>query len=388
MSKYKYKQTRTIRSASKRSEQQEHNEALYLTSSFVFDSAEQAYARFKNEKDGNIYGRFTNPNSDTFTSRLAALEDMRYGVATASGMGAILTVILAHLKAGDHVLCAACIFGTTTTLFRDLCAKFSINTTFVVLHDTHAWKDAIQPNTRMLFCESPANPTAELTDLAALAEIAHSNHALFVVDNCLATPIIQQPVQFGADVVIHSGTKFIDGQGRCLGGALLCNDEELHAQQQAVIRTAGISISPFNAWILSKSLETLQLRVHAHNHNALLLAQWLQTQDSIKRVFYSGLESHPQRQLSLSQQGGHGGGVVAFEVIGGRDAAWALINQCSMISITANFGDTKSTITHPATTTHWRMSQAERDAAQINDGLVRIGVGLEHIDDIKNDLNL
>ncbi len=375
-----------IRTASPRSDQGEHNEALYLTSSFTFTSAEQAALRFSEQKKGNIYGRFTNPNDQTFAKRLACLEGGQYGIATASGMAAILTATLAHLKAGDHVLCADCVFGTTIGFFRDLMAKFDVAVTFVKLSDNDAWERSVKPNTRLFFCETPANPTTEIADLQALSQIAHKHNALLVVDNCFCTCCVQQPLKHGADIVMHSATKFIDGQGRTLGGALVCNDEALHKLHYGVIRSTGIGMSAFNAWTLSKSLETLALRIEKHCHNAQVLAERLDAHPEIVKVNYPGLASHPQRAIIERQQSA-GGGVLSFEVKGGRESAWKLIDQCQLLSITANLGDAKSTITHPATTTHWRMGEDQRKATGISENLIRISVGLEHVDDIYNDIS-
>ena len=384
-SKY-HSQTRAVRTHSESSPHGEHSEPVYLTSSFVFKDAQQAAARFRGDEEGNIYARFSNPNESTFSRRLAILEEGSYGIATNTGMSAILTMALAHLKSGDHVVCADCVFGTTIGLFRDLMAQFAIKTTFVPLSEAQEWRDAICSDTKILFCETPANPTAEIADLQVLADIAHENNALLVVDNCFCTPHLQKPLKFGADVVMHSATKFIDGQGRCLGGALITNQESLYKEQYSVVRTAGTGLNAFNSWVLAKSLETLSLRMQKHCDNALALALWLQEQPQVEQVNYSALPSHPQRELAKKQHPDGGGGVLSFQVKGDRKEAWTLINRCQLLSVTANLGDAKSTITHPATTTHWRMSAQERENAGISENMIRISVGLEHIDDIINDI--
>ncbi len=377
-------ETLAVRAGQVRTEEGEHSEAMFLTSSYVFKNAAQAAARFGNTEAGNIYSRFTNPTVRTFEERLAALEGGERCVATASGMGAILTTCLGLLKSGDHIVASQSIFGTSVVLFNSIIGKFGVSTTFVPLADLDAWKNAIQSNTKLLFVETPSNPLTELVDIQALSEIAHQNNALLVVDNCFCTPVLQKPLKLGADLVIHSATKYLDGQGRCLGGAIIGNALLLN-DIYAIIRTGGISLSPFNAWVFLKGLETLNIRMKAHSESALQLAQWLESLEEIERVYYPGLVSHPHHELAKRQQKGFGG-IVAFEVKGGKDKAWQVVDNTQLISITANLGDTKSTITHPATTTHGRMTPEQRAAAGIGDGLLRVSVGLENIDDLKSDL--
>ena len=376
--------TLAVRAGQRRTPEGEHSEPLFLTSSYVFDSAEQAAARFANQEPGNIYSRFTNPTVRTFEERLAALEGGERCVATASGMAAILATGMALLKTGDHIIASRGIFGTTTVLFRQFFAKFGVETSYVSLSDLEAWRAAFRANTRLLFLETPSNPLTEAVDLRALADLAHERGALLAVDNCLATPIQQQPLALGADLSIHSATKYLDGQGRVLGGAVIAN-AQLGAEVFGFIRTAGPSLSPFNAWVLLKGLETLGLRMQAHSANALALAQWLQQQPGVRRVWYPGLPSHPQHALIGRQQRGYGG-MLAFEVEGGREAAWRIVNATRLISITANLGDAKSTLTHPATTTHGRLTPEEKAEAGITEGLLRISAGLEDVEDLKEDL--
>lgn len=377
-------ETLAVRAGQVRTDEGEHSEAMFLTSSYVFKNAAHAAARFGNTEAGNIYSRFTNPTVRTFEERLAALEGGERCVATASGMGAILSTCLGLLKSGDHIVASQSIFGTSVMLFTSIIGKFGVTTTFVPLADVDAWKNAIQSNTKLLFAETPSNPLTELVDIQALSEIAHQNNALLAIDNCFCTPALQKPLQLGADLVIHSATKYLDGQGRCLGGAIVGNSLLLN-DIFGIIRTGGISLSPFNAWIFLKGLETLNIRMKAHCENALQLAQWLESLDEIERVYFPGLPSHPHHELAKRQQTGFGG-VLSFEVKGGKDKAWQVIDNTKLISITANLGDTKSTITHPATTTHGRMTPAQRAAARIGDGLLRISVGLENLDDLKKDL--
>jgi len=377
-------ETLAVRAGQVRTEEGEHSEAMFLTSSYVFKNAAQAAARFGNTEAGNIYSRFTNPTVRTFEERLAALEGGERCVATASGMGAILTTCLGLLKSGDHIVASQSIFGTSVVLFNSIIGKFGVSTTFVPLADLDAWKNAIQSNTKLLFVETPSNPLTELVDIQALSEIAHQNNALLAVDNCFCTPVLQKPLELGADLVIHSATKYLDGQGRCLGGAIIGNALLLN-DIYAIIRTGGISLSPFNAWVFLKGLETLNIRMKAHSESALQLAQWLESLEEIERVYYPGLASHPHHELAKRQQKGFGG-IVAFEVKGGKEKAWQVVDNTKLISITANLGDTKSTITHPATTTHGRMTPEQRAAAGIGDGLLRVSVGLENIDDLKSDL--
>jgi O-succinylhomoserine sulfhydrylase len=351
----------------------------------VFKNAAEAAARFSGAEPGNIYSRFTNPTVRAFEERLAALEGGEKCVATASGMVAILSTCLALLKSGDHIVSSRNIFGASVLLFNNYLAKFGIETSYVSLTDYGAWEKAIKPNTKLLFLETPSNPLTEIADIARLAKTAHAKGCLLVVDNVFCTPVLQQPLKLGADIVIHSATKYLDGQGRCVGGAIIGNKELVGEKVYGFMRTCGPSLSPFNAWVFLKGLETLSLRVKAHSANALELAQWLEKQKRVKRVFYPGLASHPQHELAKKQQSGFGG-IVSFEVDGGKDAAWKLIDSTRVISITANLGDTKSTITHPATTTHGRLTPEQRLDAGIGDGLIRISVGLEDLEDIKKDL--
>lgn len=377
--------TLAIRAGQVRTGEGEHSEAIFPTSSFVFASAAEAAARFSGDQPGNIYSRFTNPTVRTFEQRLAALEGTESCVATASGMSAILSTCLALLKSGDHIVSSRSIFGSTTGLFNNYLAKLGIETSFVDLTDFSSWEAGIRPETRMMFLETPSNPLTELADIRQLATLAHAHDCLLVVDNCFCTPALQQPIKLGADIVIHSATKFLDGQGRCVGGAVLGPKDIVGEEVFGFLRTAGPTMSPFNAWVFLKGLETLSLRMQAHSANALKLAQWLEQQPAVKRVFYPGLESHAQHQLAKQQQSGFGG-LLSFELKGGKDAGWNLIDATCLISITANLGDTKSTITHPATTTHGRLTAEQREQAGISDGLVRIAVGLEDIDDLKKDL--
>lgn len=378
-------ETLAIRAGHVRTAEGEHSEPIFPTSSFVFPSAAEAAARFSGESKGNIYSRFTNPTVRTFEQRLAALEGGDSCVATASGMSAILSTCVALLKSGDHIVSSRSIFGTTVVLFNKYLQPFGVETTFVDLTDLEAWKNAIKPETRILFLETPSNPLTEVADLKALADLAHENDCLLVVDNCLCTPILQQPLKLGADIVIHSATKYIDGQGRAMGGAVVGNKELVGETVFGFLRTAGPTLSAFNAWIFLKGLETLSLRMKAHSANALELAQFLEQHKSVTKVHYSGLESHPQYELAKQQQFA-GSGVLSFEVKGGKEAAWKLIDSTRLLSITANLGDAKSTVTHPATTTHGRLTDEERKRAGISDGMIRISVGLESIDDIKADI--
>ena len=377
--------TLAVRAGIERSQFGEHSEALYLTSSFVFKTAAQAAARFSNQEPGNIYSRFTNPTVKVFEERLAALEGAECCVATASGMSAILACVMGLLKSGDHILSSAGIFGSTVQLFGTIMKRFGVETTFVSGTDLAKWEAALTPATRMLYLETPANPTMELYDIAAFSRLGKKAGALLVVDNCFCTPVLQQPLKLGADVVIHSGTKFIDGQGRVLGGAVLGRRDVIYEGVLGFLRTAGPTLSAFNAWVLLKGLETLGIRVRAQSESALELARWLERQPVIERVQYPGLPSHPQYELAQRQQKS-GGAVVSFDVKGGREAAWRIIDNTRMISITANLGDTKTTITHPASTTHTRITPEARAAAGIGDGLLRVAVGLEAIEDIKTDL--
>jgi O-succinylhomoserine sulfhydrylase len=377
--------TLAVRAGIERSQFGEHSEALYLTSSFVFKSAAQAAARFGNQEPGNIYSRFTNPTVTVFEKRLAALEGAECCVATASGMSAILSCVMGLLKSGDHVLCSAGVFGATVQLLSTIMKRFGIDTTFVSGTAVANWQAAITPKTRMFYLETPSNPLTEVYDIAALREVAGKAGALLVVDNCFCSPALQQPLALGADVVIHSATKYLDGQGRVLGGAVLGRREVIYEGVLGFLRTAGPTLSAFNAWIILKGLETLGIRIQAQSASALELARWLEKQSVIERVYYPGLPSHPQHALAMRQQKS-GGGIVSFEVKGGREAAWRIVDNTRLLSITANLGDTKSTITHPASTTHGRITPEARAAAGIGDGLLRVAVGLEALEDIKGDL--
>jgi len=378
-------ETLAVRAGQQRTAEHEHAEPIFPTSSYVFDNAAQAAARFKGEEPGNIYSRFTNPTVRTFEQRLAALEGGDSCVGTSSGMAAILSTCMALLKSGDHIVSSRAIFGSTVVLFNKYMTPFGVDLSYVPLTDLQAWREAIRPETRLLFLETPSNPLTEVADIAALAQLAHEHDCLLVVDNCFCTPALQQPLKLGADIVIHSATKYIDGQGRCVGGAVVGNKELVGEGVYGFLRTAGPTMSPFNAWVFLKGLETLHLRMKAHSDNALQLARYLEGHAAVSRVYYPGLESHPQHQLAAQQQSGYGG-VLAFEVKGGQEAAWNIIDNTQMLSITANLGDTKSTITHPATTTHGRLSDEERQEAGIQSGLIRIAVGLEDIEDIKADI--
>jgi O-succinylhomoserine sulfhydrylase len=377
--------TLAVRAGIERSQFGEHSEALYLTSSFVFKSAAQAAARFGNQEPGNIYSRFTNPTVKVFEDRLAALEGAECCIATASGMSAILACVMGLLKSGDHVLCSAGVFGATVQLLGGIMKRFGIETTFVAGTDPAKWQAAATPATRMLYIETPANPTMEVYDIEAYVAVAKKANALLVVDNCFCTPVLQQPLGLGADVVIHSATKYLDGQGRVLGGAVLGKRDVIYEGVLGFLRTAGPTLSAFNAWVLLKGIETLGIRVRAQSASALELARWLEAQPGIERVKYPGLPSHPQYELAKRQQKG-GGAIVSFDVKGGREAAWRIIDSTKLLSITANLGDTKTTITHPASTTHGRITPEARAAAGIGEGLLRVAVGLEAIEDIEADL--
>ncbi|RTZ71391.1 MAG: O-succinylhomoserine sulfhydrylase [Gammaproteobacteria bacterium] len=377
--------TKAIRLGHHRTEEGEHSPPIFTTSSYVYESAAQAAARFSGDEPGNIYSRFTNPTVRTFEERLAALEGGERCVATATGMAAILSTCLGLLQAGDHLLSSRSIFGSTVILFDKYLSLFGIETSYVPLSDLDAWEQAIRPETRMLFVETPSNPLTEMVDIRALADLAHAKGCLMVVDNCFCTPILQRPLELGADVVIHSATKYIDGQGRCMGGAVVGNEQLVGEEVFGVLRTAGPSMSPFNAWVFLHGLETLALRMKAHSHNADLLAQWLAQHPKVSRVHYPGLPSHPQAALAAKQMD-LPGGMLAFKVSGGKEAAWKVIDSMQMISITANLGDVKSTVTHPATTTHGRLTPEQRADAGISDGLIRISAGLEDVADIQADI--
>ncbi len=377
-------ETLAVHAGTVRSQFGEHSEALFLTSSFVFESAAQAAARFIGEQPGNIYSRFTNPTVTMFEERLAAMEGAEQCVATASGMSAILACVMGVLKAGDHIIASRSLFGATVNLFNNIIKKFGVETTYVSATDVAEWQAAVRPNTRLFFLETPSNPLTEISDIAAIAAVAKQCGALLAVDNCFCTPILQRPLGLGADIVIHSATKYIDGQGRVLGGAVLGSKKNMESVY-GFLRTAGPTMSPFNAWVFLKGMETLKIRMDAHCANALELARWLEAQPNVARVFYPGLPSHPQHELALRQQKA-GGGIVSFEVQGGKAAAWRVIDNTKLLSITANLGDTKTTITHPASTTHARITPEARAAAGITDGLIRIAVGLEAVCDIQADL--
>ena len=377
--------TRAIRTGHQRTAEGEHSEPIFATSSFVFASAAEAAARFAGDSDGNIYARFTNPTVQTFEARLATLEGGGACVATASGMAAILATCLGVLHSGDHILASQSLFGSTRMLFDKYLARFGINTDYVTLDDLDGWAAKLRPNTRLLFVETPSNPLTEMTAIAPLATLAHEHGCLLAVDNCFATPALQRPLACGADLVIHSATKYLDGQGRCLGGAVVGDARLVGEDIYGVIRTAGPTLSPFNAWVFLKGLETLELRMLAQSRTALALAQWLDAHPKVRRVHYPGLAEHPQHHL-VGTQMRVGGAVLSFEVDGGREAAWQVIDATQVLSITANLGDTKTTITHPATTTHGRLSPEARAASGIGDNLIRLAVGLEHLDDLQADL--
>ncbi|MDD2884546.1 MAG: O-succinylhomoserine sulfhydrylase [Dechloromonas sp.] len=377
-------ETLAVRAGQERSQFGEHGEALYLTSSFVFESAAQAARRFSGEEVGNVYARFSNPTVTMFEERLAALEGAEDCVATASGMSAIMALCLAHLKQGDHIVASNSLFGATVQLFNNILSRTGITTTFVSHTDPTQWEAAIRPETKLFFLETPSNPLTEIADLRALTAIAHAHDILVAVDNCFCTPILQRPLDMGADLVVHSATKYLDGQGRVLGGAV-CGPKKLTEEVFKYLRTAGPTLSAFNAWVLLKGMETLKLRVEAQSAQALQLAQWLEAQPQVERVFYPGLPSHPQHALAQSQQRS-GGAIVSFVVKGERAAAWQVVDHCRLLSITANLGDTKTTITHPASTTHGRISPEARAAAGISEGLLRVAVGLEALEDLQADL--
>jgi len=377
--------TLAVRAGQERSQFGEHSEALFLTSSFVFQSAAQAAARFSGAEDGNVYARFTNPTVTMLQNRLAALEGAEACVATASGMSAILSTCMALLKAGDHIVSSQSIFGSTQQLFGNILTRFGIETTFVPAGDVEAYRRALRPQTKLVFLESPSNPLTEVVDIAAIAAVAHAGGALLAVDNCFCSPALQRPLSLGADLVIHSATKYLDGQGRVLGGAV-CGKKVYTEEVFKFLRTAGPSLSPFNAWVILKGLETLKLRMDAQSANALVLARKLEAHPMVGRVFYPGLPSHPQHELAMKQQSS-GGAIVSFEVKGGRERAWSVVDNCQLLSITANLGDTKTTITHPATTTHGRVSPEVREAAGIREGLLRVAVGLESPGDIFADIS-
>ena len=377
--------TKAIREGYRTTQEQEHSEAIFLTSSFVFDSAEQAASRFSKEEPGNIYARFTNPTVDAFEKKLAALEGAQACVATSSGMAAIFASIMALVESGDHIVASRNMFGTSIVLLNTIVSKFNVGISYVDLGDLSQWQDAVQDNTKLFLLETPSNPLGEVVDITALSKISQANNILLAVDNAILSPALQNPIKLGADVVIHSATKYIDGQGRCLAGAVLAN-EAIIEQVSAFTRATGPSLSAFNAWIVLKGLDTLSLRMKAHCDNALKLATWLQDQDQVEKVHYLGLDSHQDHALANVQQSGFGG-IVSFEVKGGREAAFKIINATEILSITANLGDTKTTITHPASTTHGRLTDDEKQQANITEGLIRISVGLEDVGDVINDIS-
>ncbi|WP_151957752.1 O-succinylhomoserine sulfhydrylase [Acinetobacter guillouiae] len=377
--------TLAIRTGHTRSFEGEHSEPIFLTSSFVYENAAEAAAKFSGAEPGNIYSRFTNPTVAMFETRLAALEGGERAVATSSGMAAIMAVAMSFLKAGDHVICSRAVFGSTVSLFEKYVAKFNVAVTFVDLTDLTAWQDAVRPETRLLFVESPSNPLAEVADIQALSDLAHANDALLAIDNSFCTPILQRPLQFGADLVIYSATKYLDGQGRALGGAVVGNHKLLE-EVFGYVRTTGPSMSPFNAWVFLKGLETLRLRMKAHSESAQKIAEWLVAHPKVEKVYFAGLTDHVGHELAAKQQTGFGG-IVSFEVKGEREGAWKVIDHTQFISITGNLGDAKSTITHPATTTHGKLSPEVKAAAGIREGLIRLSVGLEDVDDIIRDLS-
>jgi len=376
--------TQAVRMGHERTHEGEHSEPIFATSSYVFDSAEAAAARFSGDEAGNVYSRYTNPTVRMFEQRIAALEGGEQAVATASGMAAILSTCLALLAQGDHVVCSRSVFGTTTVVFNKYLSKFGVEISFVDPTDYQAWDEAISEKTRLVFFETPSNPMAEVVDIKRVSDIAHKYNALVVVDNCFCTPALQQPLALGADIVVHSATKFLDGQGRCLGGAVIAK-HDIADEVLGFIRSAGPSMSPFNAWVFLKGLETLELRMRAHCESAMALAKWLDQQEAVEKVLYAGLTEHPQHELAAKQQKAFGG-VLAFRVKGGKAEAWKVIDATKILSITANLGDTKTTIVHPATTTHGRLSDEDKAKAGITDNLIRISVGLESLEDIKADL--
>jgi len=376
-------ETLAIRAGHERTHELEHSEALFLTSSFVFNSAEEAAERFAGTSPGNVYSRFSNPTVRMFEQRIAAMEGGERAVALASGMSAIVSTMIALLKAGDHVVCSRGVFGTTVVIFEKYLKKFGVDCTFVDLADVQQWEAAIQPATRMLFLETPSNPLGEVADIRKLSALAKSRDILLVVDNCFCTPVLQRPLELGADIVIHSATKYLDGQGRCVGGVVV-GPNHLMEEVYGFLRSGGPTMSPFNAWVFLKGLEVLGIRMRAHCENAQRIAEWLEAQPQVEKVFYGGLPSHPQHELAKQQQSGFGG-IVSFRIKGGREEAWRFINGTRLISITANLGDVKTTITHPATTTHGRISPEAKVQAGITENLLRISVGLESVSDLQED---
>ncbi|WP_347329564.1 O-succinylhomoserine sulfhydrylase [Marinimicrobium locisalis] len=376
--------TLAVRAGCHRTPEGEHSEAMFLTSSYVFENAQEAADRFSGEEPGNVYSRYTNPTVRAFEERIAALEKADSAVATASGMSAILSTCMALLQVGDHILCSRSVFGTTTVLFTKYLQKFGVATTFVDPTDMVAWEQGFQANTKLVFVETPSNPLCDVVDLKKLAELTHSRGARLVVDNCFCTPALQRPIEFGADLIIHSATKYIDGQGRCLGG-VVAGDRETMGEVLAFIRSAGPTLSAFNAWVFLKGLETLRLRMEAHSRNAQALAEWLVERPEVEQVYYAGLPTHPGHELARKQQSAFGG-VLSFQVKGDKAAAWKVIDSTRIFSLTANLGDAKSTIVHPATTTHGRLTPEQRAESGIADNLIRLAVGLEDVEDLKKDL--
>lgn len=378
--------TQGVRAGQSRTPEGEHSDPIFMTSSYVFDNAAQAAARFAGEEEGNIYSRFTNPTVRAFEQRLAVMEGAERAMATSSGMAAINSVCLGLLSAGDHVICSRSVFGNTALTFKNIMQRFNIETSFVDLEEASQWEAAIRPSTRLLFLESPSNPLGAVADIQQLADIAHKNNALLVVDNVYCTPVLLKPLSLGADLVVHSATKYLDGQGRCMGGAVVGSEELIESKIYPILRTAGPTMSPFNAWVFHKGLETLVLRMEKHCQNAMIVAEWLEKHPNVDHVFYTGLPSHPQHQLAKKQQTGFGG-IVSFEVKGGKEAAWNVIDATKIISITANLGDVKTMITHPSSTTHSKLTIEERGQAGIKDNLLRLAVGIESVDDILADLD-
>ncbi len=376
--------TVAVRAGQVRTQEGEHSEALFLTSSYVFGSAREAAERFSGEQPGNVYSRYTNPTVRNFEQRIAALEGAEAAVGTSSGMAAILSTCIALLQSGDHIVCSRSVFGTTTVLLSKYLQKFGVSTTFVNPVDYTAWQAAFTSKTKLVFVETPSNPLCDVIDIQRLADITHQHDALLVVDNCFCTPALQRPLEFGADLIVHSATKYIDGQGRCLGG-VVAGPKKWVDEVLGFIRSAGPTMSPFNAWVFLKGLETLRLRMEAHSRNALALAQWLDAQPQIEKVFYAGLPSHNGHELATKQQSAYGG-VLSFRVKGGREQAWKVIDATRIMSLTANLGDTKTTIVHPATTTHGRLSPEQKAEAGITENLIRVAVGLEDIADLQADL--
>jgi O-succinylhomoserine sulfhydrylase len=382
--------TLAVRAAVDRSQYGENSEALYLTSGYVQPDAETAARRFAGEEEGYTYARLGNPTVSSFEMRLAAMESAEACIATSTGMSAILLMCLGLLKSGDHVICSHSLFGSTIKLIGSEFAKFGVQTSYVSQTNVAEWQAAMQPNTRLLFAETPTNPLTDVCDIQALADIAHAGNALLVVDNCFATPILQRPLEMGADLVVHSGTKYLDGQGRVMAGALCGSKALIDDVFGPVMRSAGMTLSPFNAWVVLKGLETLSIRMHAQSQQAMALAQWLEAQPQVARVFYPGLKSHPQHELAMKQQSGLGGAVLSFEVKAnspeqGRENAFKVMNATRMVSLSTNLGDVKTLVAHPASTSHGRLSEAQRQVAGIQQGLIRVAVGLEHLEDLKAD---